>query len=93
MPFLGASPTTSESILVELGGNDWVAGCVVVYAFFHTYVSPAVRHTDTPHARIVLQHITCEALDPLARNTGVRSQGAQIVLGAYRTQSLSQDPP
>ena len=46
-PFLGASPTTSASILVEFGGNDWAAGCVVAHVFSHMYISLAMRHT--PH--------------------------------------------
>ena len=91
-PFLGASPTTSASILVEFGGNDWAAGCVVAHVFSHMYISPAVRHT--PHTRIhCAAMLACEAPDPLARNTGVRSQGVQIALGAYQTGSLSQDSP
>ena len=78
-PFLGASPTTSASILVEFGGSDWAAGCDVARVFSHTYISPAVRHT--PHTRIhCAAMLACEAPDPLARNTGVRSQGFQIEL-------------
>ena len=73
-PFLGASPTTSASILVEFGGNDWAAGCVVAHVFSHMYISLAMRHT--PHTRIhCAAMLACEAPDPLARNTGVRSQG------------------
>ena len=52
----GASPTTSASILVEFGGNDWAAGCVVAHVFSHMYISPAVSHT--PHARDLLFGIT-----------------------------------
>ena len=62
-PFLGASPTTSASILVEFGGNDWAAGCVVAHAISHMCISLAMRHT--PHARDLLFSITaCEAPDP-----------------------------
>ena len=63
MPFLGASPTTSASILVEFGGNDWAAGCVVAHVFSHMYISPAVRHT--PHARDLLFSITVHARPPI----------------------------
>ena len=81
-PFLGASPTTSASILVEFGGNDWAAGCVVAHAISHMCISLAMRHT--PHTRIhCAAMLACGAPDPLARNTGVRSQGFQIALGAY----------
>ena len=90
-PFLGASPTTSASILVEFGGSDWAAGCDVARVFSHTYISPAVRHT--PHTRIhCAAMLACEAPDPLARNTGVRSQGSQIALGAYRTGVSPKTP-
>jgi len=91
-PFLGASPTTSASILVEFGGDDWAAGCVVAHVISHTYISPAVRHT--PHTRIhCAAMLACEAPDPLARNTGVRSQVDQRALGAYQPQSFSQSSP
>ena len=69
-----------KGILVEFGGSDWAAGCDVAHVFSHTYISPAVRHT--PHTRIhCAAMLACEAPDPLARNTGVRSQGVQIALG------------
>jgi hypothetical protein len=91
--FLGASPTTSASILVEFGGNDWAAGCVVVHVFSHMYISPAVRHA--PHARDLLFSIVLCMRGPrsLARNTGVRSQGVLSALGAYKTGSFSQSSP
>ena len=91
-PFLGASPTTSASILVEFGGNDWAAGCVVAHVFSHMYISLAVRHT--PHTRIhCAAMLACEAPDPLARNTGVRSQGVQIAPRTHTRQGVSPKTP
>ena len=46
-PLLGASPTTSASILVEFGGNDWAAGCVVVHAFSHMYMFKKKKMLNT----------------------------------------------
>ena len=88
-PFLGASPTTSASILVEFGGSDWTAGCDVARLFSHTYISQAVRHT--PHTRIqCAAMLACEAPDPLARNTGVRSQGIPDCARRIPDRGLSQ---
>ena len=76
-PFLGASPTTSASILVEFGGNDWAAGCDVAHVFSHTYISPAVRHT--PHARDLLFSITaCEGPDPWLGTQGFDHKGSRL---------------
>ena len=92
-PFLGASPTTSASILVEFGGNDWAAGCVVAHVFSHMYISLAMRHT--PHTRIhcAAMLCACEAPDPLARNTGVRSQGFQMELSPIPDMGSLPRPP
>ena len=91
-PFLGASPTTSASILVEFGGNDWAAGCVVAHAISLLCISLAMRYT--PHTRIhCAAMLACEAPDPLARNTGVRSQGFQIELAPIQDrESLPRLP-
>ena len=52
-PFLGASPTTSASILVEFGGNVTRRLDVSWHMRFpHMYISLAVRHT--PHAHDLL---------------------------------------
>ena len=78
-PFLGASPTTSASILVEFGGNDWAAGCVVAHAISHMCISLAMRHT--PHARDLLFSITaCEAPDPWLGTQGFDHKAPSIEL-------------
>ena len=79
-PFLGASSTTSASILVEFGGNDWAAGCVVAHVFSHMYISPAVRHT--PHTRIhCAAMLACEAPDPWLGTQGFDHKAPKLRQG------------
>ena len=91
-PFLGASPTTSASILVEFGGNDWAAGCDVAHVFSHTYISPAVRHT--PHTRIQCAAMlrACEAPDPWLGTQGFDHKSTSLGF-AHTSHRVSPKTP
>ena len=72
-PFLGASPTTSASILVEFGGDDWAAGCGVAHVFSHMYISPAVRYTPHANKQKTYEHGGAPLVRPCAHRVSARN--------------------